>query len=298
MIVETRVPFSYIKEKVVFDVIVVVILGALIEAGMIYYRPYLPKVPVPIPAFLGTAISLILSFKLSQSYDRWWEARKIWGAIVNDSRTLARQLLSFAGAEEFRPIVERMVRRQIAWCHCLGQSLRGLPWTDGSAKYLDEQEVREVGAHSNKSLSLLQRHADDLSALSAQGALTDYQRISIDETLTRLTDAMGKAERIKSTVFPTSYRLYLHMFIYLFILLLSLALAEIRGYWEVLIVTAIAISFFLLEKTARYLQDPFNNVPTDTPVSAIARTIEINLLQLMGAKDVPEPLKPNDFYLM
>ncbi len=109
---------------------------------------------------------------------------------------------------------------------------------------------------------------------------------------------MGMAERIKSTVFPTSYRLYLHMFIYLFILLLLLALAEIRGYWEVLVVTAIAISFFLLEKTARFLQDPFSNSPTDTPMTAIARTIEINLLQLLGDEDVPEPLKPNGFYLM
>ncbi len=183
MIVEMRVPFSYVREKVVFDVVVVIILGALIEAGMIYYRPYLPQVPVAIPAFLGTAISLILSFKLNQSYDRWWEARKIWGSIVNQSRTLTRQLLSFAGDEEFRPIVARMVRRQIAWCHCLGQSLRGLPWTEGSAKYLDEEEAREVGTHNNKFLALLQRHAQDLSTLSSLGALTDFQRISLDETL-------------------------------------------------------------------------------------------------------------------
>ena len=293
MIVEARLPFSYIFEKIMLDIVVVAALAISIEVGMVNYRAYFPSVPVAIAAFLGTAISLILSFKLGQSYDRWWEARKIWGAIVNDSRTLARQMLSF-GAD--RESASRVIKRQAYWCHALGRSLRGLDWRPDAERYISAQEIEALEGHSNKPLALLQSHAEDIKQLAEQ--LTDYQRIELDETLTRLTDSMGKAERIRSTVFPTSYRFYLHMFIYLFIILLSIALAELKGYWEVVIVVAIGLSFFLLEKTALHLQDPFNNRPTDTPVTAIATTIEINLLQLLGEGEVPEPAKPTDFYLM
>ena len=137
-----------------------------------------------------------------------------------------------------------------------------------------------------------------MTALATDGLLTDYQRVSVDDTLTRLTDAMGKAERIKSTVFPTAYRLYLHYFIYIFIFALILALAELKGPREVAIVTIISLPFFLLEKTATYLQDPFSGEPTDTAVTAIARVIEINVLQLLGDEDVPEKIDSDDFYVM
>ena len=137
--------------------------------------------------------------------------------------------------------------------------------------------------------------------MAEEGLLSDYHRIAIDETFTRLTDSMGKAERIKSTVFPRTYRLFLHMFLhmflYLFITVLAFALAELGGAWAVAITTLIAIPFLLLEKTALHMQDPFANRPTDTAMTAIARTIEINLLQLMDA-EVPPPLAPEGFYLM
>lgn len=300
MLLETKIPFGYIIRAVRRDAITVFVITVAVEVLLELSSESVPVVPAAVPAFLGTAISLILSFKLNQSYDRWWEARKIWGAIVNDSRSLVRQALSFvdgtiAGSQE---IVARLARRQIAWCYCLGQSLRGQDWKTGAEPHLTAQDLSEAERHANKAVALMQSHARDVARLAADGGLTDYQRVTMDDTLTRLTDSMGKAERIRNTVFPLTYRVFLHAFIYLFIALLSISLGEINGGWQILITNVIAVAFFLLERTATHMQDPFANRPTDTSVTAIARTIEINILQLLGEKDVPEPLRAQGFYIM
>ena len=298
MLTEARIPVGYVFRKIRRDFVYVVLLAAAVELLVFYNRSYLPDLPLPLVAFLGTAISLLLSFKLNQSYDRWWEARKVWGAIVNDSRNLVRQLLSFASDGAPTADVDRMARRQIAWCYCLGQSLRGLDWRVGAVEHLSEADVRAVEDHANKPLALLQLHAQDLVRMTAAGALSDYRRVAIDETLRRLTDEMGMAERIRSTVFPRTYRIFLRAFIYLFLASLSVALAEIEGLSQVVITVTVSVPFFLLEKTAFHMQDPFANRPTDTPMTSIARTIEINIRQLLGDGEVPAPLAAEGFYLM
>ena len=147
-------------------------------------------------------------------------------------------------------------------------------------------------------MAILQLHARSLAALAARGALTDYQRVAMDKTLTRLTDSMGMAERIRNTVFPKTYRMFLKAFIYVFITVLSISLGEVEGYWEIVVTTAISTPFLLLERTSRQMQDPFANRPTDTPVTAIARAVEINILHLLGDDHVPEPHPADTFYLM
>ena len=296
MLLETRIPFRYILAKVQREALLVLVIATLVELVLEINRAYLPQLPGSVPAFLGTAISLVLAFKLNQSYDRWWEARKIWGAIVNDSRSLVRQTLCFAGEDSEH--ARRVSRRQMAWCYCLGQSLRRLDWRTRTVEHLGDEDIAELEGHTNKPVALLQLHARDLGRLAAAGRLSDYQRVAVDHTLTRLTDSMGRAERIKNTVFPRTYRMVLRAFIYLFITTLSIALYEVQGAWQIAITTVISIPFFLLEKIAVQIQDPFENRPTDTSVTAIARTIEINLRQLLGDEEVPEPLAPEDFYIM
>jgi putative membrane protein len=134
--------------------------------------------------------------------------------------------------------------------------------------------------------------------LYQQGALNSFQQVQLDTTLVRLCDALGQAERLKSTVFPASYRRLVHFFIYLFLLTLSLGLVQTIGLWEIPVLLTTASTFFLLERSARELQNPFRNAPTDTPVTALARTVEINLRQLLGEAAVPAPLAPEGFYLL
>ena len=137
-----------------------------------------------------------------------------------------------------------------------------------------------------------------MSYLDAGGDVSDYQRVAVDATISRLTDHMGKAERIRNTVFPTTYRMFLHVAIYLFVMLFIVSLERVVGFWSEGLVVPIATVFFFLEKTATHMQDPFRDRPTDTAMTALARTIEINLRQLLGQSDVPPPLAPNGFYLM
>jgi putative membrane protein len=290
-----RVPVSYVVREARKDALIVLAIATAVEVLVSIDPDFVPNVNLVVPSLLGTAISLILSFKLSQSYDRWWEARKSWGAIVNDSRTLVRQLLSFVSGPN--DVTVSIVRRQIAWCYSLGQCLRGQDWRVGTEGHLSQSDDADAAAHNNRPLALLRQHARDLTQAAQAQRLSDYQRVAIDETLTRLTESMGKAERIRNTVFPATYRLFLHSFIYLFITLFSMALGETKGAPQVLITLVVAIPLLLLEKTASHLQDPFGNRPTDTPVTAIARTIEINLLQQIGAEPIPEPLAPEGYYL-
>lgn len=296
MITEARIPFSYVAQKVRGDATYAAIVITLFNLVHRYLEPALPDITPTIAALVGTAISLILSFKMSQSYDRWWEARKIWGAIVNDSRTLARKVLTFpVGAR--REQLGAMVHRQIAWCHVLGSWLRGLDWRPRALPHLSRAEADDIARHDNPALALLQLHGQDVSTLTVAGQLTDFQRISLEDSLTRLTDWMGMAERIRNTVFPRTYRIFLHSFIYVFVMLLSLSLTD-HGAWGAVVTFVIAVSFFLLEKTATHMQDPFRNTPSDTPVTAIATSIEINLLQLLGETEVPRPEPVQGFFLM
>jgi putative membrane protein len=109
---------------------------------------------------------------------------------------------------------------------------------------------------------------------------------------------MGKAERINSTVFPSTYRPFLHYAVYLFVITLSISLKQVNMLFEIPLLLAIAAAFFLIEKSAYHLQNPFRNRPSDIPVTAIARTIEINIRQLLGESKVPEPVQPNGFYIL
>ncbi len=120
MLLKKRIPAAYIFNKVKVDIVIVLIVSLAVLFVTEKYQENLPQMPLTIPTFIGTAISILLSFKLSQSYDRWWEARKVWGSIVNDSRSFVIQLKSFT-AQGNDGIIRRIARRQVAWCYSLGQ---------------------------------------------------------------------------------------------------------------------------------------------------------------------------------
>lgn len=125
MLCARSVPISYAFNKVKGDVIRVVLFSFLFHGVKVVVKDALPEVPTALPAVLGTSITLLLAFNVNQSYERWWEARKIWGSIVNDSRSLVLQIASFAvDRDEHRAasVLERVVLRQIAFCYSLGQA--------------------------------------------------------------------------------------------------------------------------------------------------------------------------------
>jgi len=298
MLVDKRVPIRYLLNMVKYEMLIVLVLGIVIHFLTECFYTYVPEMPLTIATFLGTAISVLLSFKMSQSYDRWWEARKVWGAIVNDSRSFVLQLQTFLKSDDKNIQTKQMAYRQIAWCYCLGQSLRGLSPLENCDSFLLENEINELKNFKNKPLGILQLNVAQISKLREAGYLTDFENIQLNTTAVRFSDSMGAAERINSTVFPTTYRMFLHFTIYLFVAILSIALKGVILGYEIPLLLLISLVFFMLEKTAYYLQDPFRNRPSDVSVTAIARSIEINIRQLLKEEDVPDPITKDEFYIM
>ncbi len=284
MLLQKNIPFKYVFGKIKYEIFFISLYAVFIT---IIYREYeLTHINIPfaVPSILGTVISLLLGFRSNQAYDRWWEARHIWGAIVNDSRTFARQIVSFTpgnyedkNLEDFK---KRVINRQIGWCYCLGKHLRNQRTLSGLEKYFDPNEFGYLKQTDNKPAAIVDLMARDLQLALDEGWINRFQQIELDRTLTRLCDAMGKCERIKNTVFPSTYSLYIHLAMMLFIILLPFSIIQFVGVFEVPLVIAISACFLLIEKMAIHLQDPFENKPTDTPMTAIAQNIENNLTQL------------------
>lgn len=291
MLLKKNIPFSYVFGKIKFEIIVITLYAILVTVLYNTYHLRHLSIPVSIPAILGTVISLLLGFRSNQAYDRWWEARHIWGAIVNDSRTVARQITSFMPADDESGMVNaftrRFIQRQIAWCYSLGRHLRGQNAAKGLEHYLERKEYELMLQMDNIPAALIDCMGKDLQLALEEGWLNRFQQVELDRTLTRLTDAMGKCERIKNTVFPSTYSLYIHLSLMLFIALLPFGVIEYFGIFEVPLVVAISACFLLIEKMGIHLQDPFENKPTDTPMNTISRNIEKNLMQIYQLHATP-----------
>ncbi|PSL36046.1 bestrophin family protein [Chitinophaga ginsengisoli] len=303
MLLKKNIPFKYVFGKIKYEILLVAVYTLVIVLLHDRFNLKHMAIPLSVPMIMGTVISLLLAFRSNQAYDRWWEARTVWGAIVNDSRTFSRQVLSFIDSaydgEDIGHFRERMVRRQIAWCYALSQSLRGLDAREGLDRLIPKREMSHISKYTNVPMALLELHARDLNYALKQGWINEYQQVQLDQTLSRLCDGMGKCERIKNTVFPATYSLYIHFALNFFILLLPFALIEYFGLVEVPMVVAIAASFLLIEKMAIHLQDPFDNKPTDTPMTAISRNIERDLKQMLNDHHLPETANADHkFYVM
>ena len=285
MLLNRKIPIKYVFGKIKYES--VCILAYTLLVWELYEHIHFIRVTIPlsVPAILGTVLSLLLGFRSNQAYDRWWEARHAWGSIVNESRTLARQALSFMHSEykgsDADLAKERIVMRQIGWAYALGQMLRGQNAKQGLERYLSPDDMNILSRYTNVPAAILNLQAKDLQESLSNGYINRFQQVELDRTLTRLCDAQGKCERIKNTVFPSTYGTYIHFSLILFILLLPFAFMEIFGAMAMPVIVAISSCFLLIEKMAIHLQDPFENKPTDTPVTTIAKGIERDLKQMM-----------------
>lgn len=261
------------------------------------------EIPVIIPTVLGTAIAFFIGFNNNQAYDRWWEARKVWGGLVNDSRSWARSILEYpsggdASEEELTVLKHRMIRRQIAFVYALKAALRGLPDNTWQS-YLSDRDVDEVENQSNIQNAILHLQARDLQRLSEHGAIDGYRLIQLDNLLSKITDEMGMSERIAKTVFPTTYSYLTKAFIWIFVVSIALVTAQYVGKWSIFISAIIGFVFVSTQINGMNLVNPFSTNSAAIPLNQISRTIEINLLQMMGEREVPSPVTPiNDEYIL
>lgn len=303
MLLKDNIPFSYVFGKIKREIVMITMYVTIIT--LIQYALHLNvSIPVSVPMILGTIISLLLAFRANQAYDRWWEARIVWGAIVNDSRSWARQVVSFIDNgfddDEKDALESRLINRQIAWAHCLGRALRNKNDEKDLGKWMTEQDLDFISRYSSTPMAILELQARDIKYALDNGWINAYQHVELDRTLSNFSDHMGKCERIKKTVFPSTYGLYLHLAMNLFIMLLPFALIDFFGWVMIPLVTVIASAFWLIEKMSVHLQDPFENKPTDTPVTSIALTIERDLKQVLRQHSLSHTaeVKTEGFYVL
>lgn len=275
-----------------------IMIGSCTGAYLIhkYLLNYHIQIPVIVPTVLGTAIAFFIGFNNNQSYDRWWEARKVWGALVNDSRSWARSVLSYIDKEEVAPEVlkglrTRLIYRHIGFLYTLKGALRG-GVTDSDKTYIPTGDLHEVDEHTNLPNALLLLQARELQALHQQGYIDGFRLIQLDALLVKFTDEMGMSERIKNTVFPTTYSYFTKLFIWLFVVSIALVTSQTMGIWSIPMSWLLGFVFVSTQINGMSLINPFENNVAAIPLNQITRTIEINLLQMLGEKNVPEPVKP------
>lgn len=260
-----------------------------------YLIAYHFQISAIIPTVLGTAIAFFIGFNNNQAYDRWWEARKIWGAIVNDSRSLARNLINYVDDEA---AAKRMIARHIAFVYALKAALRDTV-DEIYTKYLTEHDKNEVESHSNVHNAILNIQAMELQKLYKENKIDGFKFMEINEMLVKLTDSMGACERIKNTIFPTTYSYLTKVFIWLFVVTFTLVISQDMGAASIFMGWLIGFVFVSTQINGMRLVNPFYINSSSLPLNSISRTIEINLLQMMNETDIPEPVKPiNDEYIL
>lgn len=305
MIVKLKIPWRRIIKDLKSPMLFVTIYMVFISILDHNYPLEEVHVPIALITVPGTVIALLLAFRTNSAYDRWWEARIIWGAIVNDSRTWVRQLMTFVTFEDQKSEnyhkIEKMAFRQIAWNYALSSHLRRQDASESIEQLIDRGEIKLLLDKSNIPNGILYNQASDVKQLYKEGKIDSYQMVQLDETLSKLTDSMGKCERIKNTIFPSSYSLLVDLLIYMWIIFLPfglVGLVDVIGYIIIPATTSLAFSFLVIDRIAIYMQDPFENKPSDTPMLTLSRTIEINIKQELGKKDIPEPLMPQNGVFM
>jgi putative membrane protein len=273
-----------------FDVLVAVVY---VYGG--WTRIAMPNVPLTI---FGGVIGVILGFRNASSYQRWWDARTLWGQLVNHSRILGRQILSFpdtAHEEEIsqlRTSQRQIILLQIAYVHSLRCQLRGhLPWSELET-LLPEIDWSAARDERNVPLYIQKRIADNLREWFTRGWIDSVRWTALDATLTAIVSAQGGAERIKNTPMPKQYDYYPQLFVTVYCILLPLGMVASLRLMTPIGSTLVGFMFLALDQIGRDLEAPFENDEHDVPLTSISKTIEINLKQLLGDTDLPEPVKP------
>lgn len=246
-------------------------------------------------ALYGSTIGIVVAFRNSSAYSRWWEARTIWGQIVNSSRNLARQVCAgLSENPEIAAMQRKIVYYQIAFVCALRQQLRGLEPASEIKGFVSSEELAHLLREKNLSLALQIRIAAVLREARNREWISDWEWQSIDRTLSDLMASQGAAERIKNTPLPKQYDFFLILFVVIYCLLLPVGMVSALGWFTPLGSTLVGFMFLALDRIGRNLEDPFDNTVYDLPLTAITRTIEINLRQMLGETASREPESARD----
>jgi len=303
------------------------------------------KIPWFPLSVIGTAVAFYVGFKNNQSYDRVWEARKIWGAIVNNSRAWGSIVKAFIGnqfrdenlnEEEIYRIKKKLIYRHIGWLYTLRkQLLIPEPWEHikqgffigrvnekrmkkfGTGLYEDEistiniheflppGEYEKLITYKNTATQIIDQQSQDLENLRSKDLIDDLRHMQLQSTLSKFYDEQGKCERIKKFPLPRQYGAMSFVFVSIFIYLLPFGMigefvyiedfGPVVGFFLTILVSWI---YLVMELIGDYSENPFEGLSNDIPMLSICRTIEIDLREMLGEKDLPPKIEAKFGILM
>jgi len=245
-------------------------------------------------SLMGVALAIFLGFRINASYDRYWEARKHWGAVLVESRNLARQVLILVSpGVDVRPFVLGL----IGFATTMRNQLRGQPVdTQTEGLFADELKAAVVDARSAPSQVLLWL-GRWLQARRAHGELEPVLAAKMEHSLDALSMALGSCERIANTPLPFTYSVILHRSSYLYCALLPFGLVDSIGLMTPLVVTFVSYTFFALEALSDEIEEPFGLATNDLALDAMVAGIDASLRELLGETAPPAPLPDANFIL-
>lgn len=282
----------------IFSRILVITLLSCVVVWMYHRQWFSPTHLSAVPfSLFGLALSVFMGFRNNVCYDRWWEARKQWGDLIVQARSLARESAVLLAASTANPVQERLVRRCIGFGYALAARLRDQDVLAAVRPWVQPEELDTLAGNRNVPDALLLAVNRDLAACLRRGELTDILYQALTQRVAQCAAIQAACERIKYTPTPFAYSLLLHRTAWLFCLLLPFGLVGTLEYLMLVAVTIIAYTFFGLDALGDELEDPFGLEENDLPLSALARVIEIDLLDGLGVRPLPEAPQPVDFVL-
>ncbi len=253
----------------------------------------LPRISIGAMGIFGVALSLFLGFRNNAAYDRWWEARKLWGAMIADVRNLGRHMCIFVGKGEDRT---QILSHAAAFAHLHRGFLRNVDVRADVEKWLGADETAAMTACQNPADAALRSIADHIGKLIERDAISGFGQMTIAQTLSSLALAQAGCERIVTTPLPFVYSLLVRRTTYLYCGLLPFALIESTGWFAPVFAAVVAYVFFGLQAVTNELELPFRHVQNGLPLDALCRTIEISVCEALD-RSAPDPITAKDYIL-
>lgn len=291
----------------------------------------IPWVPI---ALVGTAAAFIVGFRNTQTYNRLWEARQIWGAIVNTSRSwgiLVKDFVSNGSREELKPAHRQLIYRHIAWLTALRfqlrevrawENMKGKPSNEEYARlytvdewvnkledelkpFLSPSELEYLLHTKNRATHIISLQSAHLKELKEKGHIGGLEYVELERLLIDLYDQQGKCERIKNFPYPRQFATINQMFVRLFGSLIPFGMLnefQRLGDWVIWLTIPFSVTvawiFLAMERVGESTENPFEGSANDVPITAMSRTIEIDLREMLGETELPPALQPMNKILM
>jgi putative membrane protein len=275
--------------------LVLLLLSVVVVYGhgqLLHYKVPLNAAPFTL---FGVTLAIFLGFYNNASYDRFWEGRKQWGALLNTTRSLTRQALTLGGYPSDAPETAHFVRLLIAFTYALKHQLRRTDAAPDLDRLLPPALAQAVQSATFKPMRLLLELSRWVQQSRDIGQLDTTTQLAFDHNFNLLSDIVGGCERLAGTPIPYTYSVILHRTVYFYCFLLPFGLVDSIGWVTPLIVVFVGYTFMALDAIMREIEMPFGLDPNDLALNTMSHMIESTLLELAGEPVPVAPERPNRY---